>query len=64
MLLYYLCIQSESSLDDDAMMAVDEALAAVFRTRFAMKHQRKQKRGEKRNHVVATSHVTLMLLVM
>lgn len=39
------CVQSESSLDDDAMVAVDEALAAVFRTRFAMKHQRKQKKG-------------------
>ena len=26
-------------------MAVDDALAAVFRTRFALKHHRKQKKG-------------------
>lgn len=38
--------QSESSLDDDAMMAVDEALAAAFRKRFALKHQKKEKKGK------------------
>ena len=38
--------QSESSLDDEAMEMVDEALAAVFRSRFAHKHQNKQKKGK------------------
>ncbi len=38
--------QSESSMDDDAMMAVDEALGQVFKTRFALKHQKKQQMGE------------------
>ena len=41
----YLHLQSEESLDDDAMMAVDDALGAVFRTRFALKHHQKQKKG-------------------
>lgn len=40
-----LLCQSEASLDDDAMMAVDDALGQVFRTRFALKHQRKQQKG-------------------
>lgn len=38
--------QSEESLDDEAMMAVDDALAEVFRTRFALKHQKKAKQGD------------------
>ena len=38
-------MQSEASMDDDAMMAVDEALGEVFRTRFALKHQKKLKKG-------------------
>ena len=37
--------QSEESLDDEAMMSVDEALGQVFRTRFAFKHQKLQQKG-------------------
>ena len=36
---------SEGSLDDDAMMAVDEALAAAFRTRTAGRQHRMQQQG-------------------
>lgn len=39
-------VQSEKSLDDDAMIAVDSALAEVFRTRFALKHQKRVRQGE------------------
>ncbi len=38
-------VQSEASLDDDAMMAIDDALGQVFRTRFAIKHRKKQQKG-------------------
>ena len=50
---------SESSLDDDAMMAVEEALAAAFRSRFASKHQNKQKKGQSgfRGHVTSQCSV-------
>ena len=44
---------SEASLDDDAMMAVDEALAAVFRTRRANRPSKKQKKG-KVGHMMLT----------
>ena len=43
--LFPLYLQSESSLDDEAMMAVDEALGQVFRMRFALKHQKKEQKG-------------------
>ena len=34
-----------SSLDDDAMMEIDEALAAAFRSRRAERTSKKQKKG-------------------
>ena len=37
--------QSVSSFDDDAMMAIDEALAAAFRSRRAERTGKKQKKG-------------------
>ncbi len=33
-------------MDDDVMVAIDNDLAEVFRTRFALKHQKKAKKGE------------------
>ena len=36
--------ESDDSLDDEAMMAVDEALAAAFRSRLSTR--KKQKKGE------------------
>lgn len=50
-------MQSEASLDDDAMLAVDEALGEVFRTRFALKHQKKLKKGNLCCDVIATANV-------
>ena len=38
--------KSVSSLDDDAMMAIDEALAAAFRSRRAGRTSKKQKKGQ------------------
>ncbi len=33
-------------MDDDVMMAIDDDLAEVFRARFALKHQKKVKKGK------------------
>ena len=52
--------QRESSLDDEAMEMVDEALAAVFKSRFASKHQNKQKKGKTTPMYSAVARVQLM----
>ena len=38
-------------------MAVDEALGQVFKTRFAMKHRKKQEKGKFDQLQTLTSHV-------